>query len=115
MMSKGIFPDLHQFTNLMQAHARVHRFGDMVSLVEDMTRQNLIPDDVMSDILLSFFKDAEMADLAFAVFTLLRGKGVPLTERVCYSMLDIIHIQIKSLRSLTCRRQLSKILCCLEV
>ena len=109
MMSKGIFPDLHQFTNLMQAHARIYRFGDMVSLVEDIARQNLTPDDVMSDIILSSFKDAEMADLAFAVFTLLRGKGVPLTERICFSMLDIIHIQIKALRSSSYRTSLSKI------
>lgn len=82
----------------MQAYCRAHRFGDMVRLVQDMDTNNMKPDDVLSDILLSPFKDASLADLGFAVFTLLKGKGVRVTERVCFTMLDICHIQIKALR-----------------
>lgn len=98
MVSKGIYPNLYQFTNLMQAFARAQRYGDIVRLVQDMFISGRQPDDVLADILLSLFKDPRSADLGFAVFTLLRGKKVRLTERVCFSMLDICHMQIKTLR-----------------
>lgn len=82
----------------MQAYARAHRFGDMVRLVEDLITMDIKPDDVLSDILLLPFKDDSLADLGFAVFTLLKGKGVRVSERVCFSLLDICHIKIKALR-----------------
>lgn len=99
MSSKGILPGLFQFTNLMRAYVKSHRFGDMVALLDDMISADLDIDDVVFTTILKACLQDGLNDLGFTVFTLLRARGIKISPKVVHEMLSICLNELMSYRS----------------
>jgi len=99
MSAKGIYPELFQFTNLMRAYVKSHRFGDMVAILDDMISADLELDDVVFTTILKACLQDGLNDLGFTVFTLLRARGIKISPIVVHEMLSICLNELMSYRS----------------
>ena len=75
---------LSQFNRLMDWYASERRFGDVVSLLNDMTQQaKLRPNLNTFRVLLNACQKADQAALAFEVFAVMKAQKVAILQEVC--------------------------------
>ena len=68
MQEKGAAPSLPALNNLINAHSRACRLGDVVSLVEDLVAVGMRPDMFTFAAILNACQRANEAQLAFDVY-----------------------------------------------
>ncbi|KAJ9522973.1 hypothetical protein QJQ45_023772, partial [Haematococcus lacustris] len=79
--AKGVYPELSQFNRLMDWYAGERRFGDVVSLLTDMTQRAMrTPNLNTYRVLLNACQRADQGALAFEVFALMKANKVPVLQ-----------------------------------
>lgn len=68
MAEQGRAPSLQAMNNLINAHSRACRLGDVVSLVEDLVAAGMRPDAFTFAAILNACQRANEAELAFDVY-----------------------------------------------
>lgn len=79
MQEQGRAPSLPALNNLINAHARACRLGDVVSLVQDLVAGGMKPDGFTFAAVLNACQRANEAELAFEVY---RYAALPVS-RLC--------------------------------
>ena len=76
MQEQGRAPSLPALNNLINAHGRASRLGDVVSLVEDLAAAGMRPDAFTFAAILNACQRANEAELAFDVYRQAPQSGV---------------------------------------
>ncbi len=86
MQEQGRAPSLQALNNLINAHGRACRLGDVVSLVQDLAAAGMRPDAFTFAAILNACQRANEAELAFDVYR--RAPPLHTLNRSCVACLS---------------------------
>jgi len=95
-----ILPGQHRpqsYNVMINAHAEAARLGDVLAVVEDMRRGDVLPDKYTFGALIKACQYTSQGELGFEVFSIMKKVGIKLDEATAFTLIRICFNQLRLL------------------